>query len=346
MFRTALALSSALLLLPTSALAFASPSELFEAIQESPGARSFSLNTHGGNKGIYVSIWAHGSEQGSDIENLKLQTNATIDIVNHGKKLRIKGEFLMVNGMAYFRLLSAEGVDADTHATLSALSEAKRWIAIPLTEDIVTNVSGNLGLGFGTSDLSGADTSFELKKVQSQSGNRHTLTLTQGAAILLAQSLRDILQDSEPISDDFFPWQALADSVEFLMTVETDAEDTFLGSTFRITMKNAHAYFSAEGTKKRLNEALTLEAPEDAVMADQFLENLNGLDGFDSVPANSEVQEMEDNAETPKVQPEGRSNTTDPSCSEAGDDPVKMVQYQRMGICPTVRVPTRAGEYR
>lgn len=345
MRRLSFALTTLLLLSPLAAsAAFVTPSALFMAMQNG-APRSFSLMAHADTPdNVYVSVWANGSLQGTHEMDMQLTTKATVDVVSGDLKARIKGEIMAVNGMLYLKITSVDTSMKNDFASLSANLRQHVWLKMPIDMDALSIIQ-NPAFTLSETDPTEADMTFDIASSPEKNGTTYTLTLKSDAAAQLALSLREMLNDTSTVSDDFFPWKALAEGVRFEMIVKTDASDGFISNSYSLHTKGTKSSFSLNGTEK-ITSALRLTAPADAM-------NLYELGSIFGDTAGS-VMDMSalDMSTMPSVMEPTEENITfdsvddavitfDPSCEDSSISPLQKLAMQRDGTCPVEKTPTR-----
>ena len=159
---SALAATVALLTPLAASAAFDMPSDLYTAIQGEGSAHSFSLTSHGGSNGTYLSIWANGNEQATVTGDTQLTMNATVDVANDGMKARLKGQMMIVDSMLYLKVTSVTGNQKGALAPLAALVNEKRWIAMPADDNMLADVTGTDVGVLSTTSPAKADAMFRM----------------------------------------------------------------------------------------------------------------------------------------------------------------------------------------
>ncbi len=331
-------ISAALLLSPAlSFAAFSTPSQLIEALQDDARARSFFATAHAGSQGTYVSVWANGKEQGKQAENTSLSMNVTVDVVQGTTKTRMKGQVLVIDEILYFKILSVQSTPKD--AATAVLQN--QWISIPLVQSAFSSVSSDLVTGFTSSEPTAVNSIFTLSSYTDKGLRVYKLSLTPDSAVDLAMQLKDLLNDTQSTSSDFFPWRELGKSISFSMTVVLTGKDRFVSSSFSLSMRTKNSSFSARGSEQVLSGPLSLTAPTDAIALSSLPQSARGL--------TQELPLMLQEPSLPQESPESGTELSAPNSvpSDACTDPTvssaKLLELQRSGVCPTKKVPTRYG---
>ncbi len=347
MRRLSIALSALYLLSPLAAsAAYLTPSALMAAIQGG-APRSFSITAHADAQGdTYVSVWANGTLQGTDATNMQMWTKTTVDVVSGDFKVRAKGEMMVVEGMLYVKIASIDGSMKSEFATLSADFVQHKWLKTAFDVSALEVVE-NPAFSLSETDVMEADQTFNMETKAEKNGTSYTLTLKTDAAAQLALSIREMLQDTSSVSDDFFPWRALAEGMQFEMVVKTDAKDALLGSSYSMSTKGAQSSFTLTGTEKPA-AALHLKAPADAMSIEEIGAMFSG-----------EVPEYFEDSTTDMMEPEmteptdgdftiepasafdSIDNDTLSSCDDSSIDAMKLLSMQRDGTCPITKTSTR-----
>jgi len=358
MNRLSFAVAASLLLAPLSAAAaYSSPADLMAAVQDEKIPRAFSLTAHSMSDGTYVSIWAHGTQQGKDVASMQMNTKATVDIVRGSMKIRAKAELIVTGGMLYVKLVSLDGAYASPFASVSAAIKQQQWIALPLDEAMLQEITGNAALPIGSSDAGAANTIFHMQSKAGTNGSTvYSLSLTQDYAITLAQMIRELLQDNSSSSDDFFPWRQLAEGMRFESTVITDAKDMFVSSSFSLSTSSTHSSLSLKGSETRLNTSLAIKAPANAVSINQAfasfadltgdlphsglmlptLDNLNATSGYEPMMMQPTLSDGNFNSIDDVTPPEQSI-----SCNNSSLAPAEFLMLQRSGVCPVQKKSIR-----
>ncbi len=346
MRRLSIVLTTLFLLSPlTASAAYTTPSEILDAMQTGT-PHSFSATAHAASANkMYVSVWANGNLEGNDPTTIKFWTKATVDVVSGDMKVRAKVELMMMDGVLYAKLNSLDGSMKNIFASLSATFRQNVWLKMPLDTDASALLPEHAYF-LPTGDIYDADTIFNVTSVSNKKGTLSTLTLKPDAAADLALMIRELLQDTEAVSDDFFPWRALAESVQFEMTLQTDSRGAFVGSSYTMSTKGANSSFALSGTEKPTT-ALKLTAPSDAIGLEELGTMFtNSMPSHMGMPSTSDMMMdhsvMEpidmmyefDSIDSAKAPP-------DPSCDDSLVDSLKKLMLQRTGACPVIKTPTR-----
>lgn len=307
--------------------------------------RSFSLMVHADAPDeTYVSVWANGSMQGANPEDLQLMTKVTLDVVSDEFNIRAKGEIMAVQGMLYLKITSVDGSMQSDFATLSAKLVQHKWLktgldtsSLDLVENPVFGLTGN--------DTE-ADNTFSMATKADANGTTYTLSLKPDAAAQLALMIRELLNDTDSVSDDFFPWRDLAEGMRFEMIVKTDAKDAFAGSSYSMSTKGTTSAFTLTGTEKPTT-ALNLKAPAGAVTIDELAQLFgnsylgSSSDEMMMEPAMLDVEEVMINSSYQPNAFDMLDNNTLSSCDDPSIDGAALVMMQREGVCPITRASTR-----
>jgi hypothetical protein len=340
-------ISAALFLAPSLALAaYQTPGELIRAIQAG-SARGFQVMAHGEADQSFVSVWMNGASEGNTTESTNVRTNATIDIVRGGSKMRAKGEMRVTDGSLYLHLDSLSGPLAKPFSSLIK----DEWATLPFTREMATEMTNGFAFDLGSFDPAVADELFTLKQTQNNGVDTYTLTLLPDLAPELGQKIREMLADTQPVSDDIFPWKALADGTKFTLTVKM-AGDRFQGSTLLLTLKTKHASFKATATETALASGVAVTAPTNVV---SFEDIAGALATWIAAPIGSAIDEAmpqwtppakDENIPAEDFVPPGTTfDSVEPlSCSATSE--TEMVMLQRVGACPVTRTSTREAMYR
>ena len=340
MRRLSIALATFLSLSPlVASAAFMTPAALVAAIQNG-APRSFSLAAHANMPdNTYVSVWANGSMQGTNPMDMQMLTKTTVDLVSGDFKIRAKGELMAVDGTLYVKLTSLDGSMTSDVATLTGNVRQHKWLKASMDMDMIEFAQNPVFSMSG--DMTHADDTFNM----TANGRTYTLTLKPDAAAKLALMIRELLNDTDSVSDDFFPWRDVAEGMRFEMVVKTDAKDAFSGSSYSISTKGAGSAFTLTATEKP-TAALNLKAPADAVTFDELVP----LFGRSYLEDSSEMMmepadvELEEEVIDSSYEPDDfdmLDNDTFSSCNDPSIDGAKLVMMQREGICPIQKASTR-----
>lgn len=300
----------------------------------------------------YVSIWANGSMQGINPSDMQLTTKATVDVVSGDMKIRAKGEVMVVDGMIYLKLSSVDGSMSSDVATVSGKLVQHKWVKMPFDATGI-DITQNPAFSLTDADLSNPENTFAMTSaVTSNGGTTYTLSLKPDAAAQLALAIREMLNDTSSVSDDFFPWRDLAEGMHFEMVVKTDSKDVFAGTTYTMSTRGKQSSFELSGSEKP-TAALSLKAPTNAVSISE-LEMMFSSD----VPSYLGEPMMDDESmdeesmeptmdEEPMTWDTGSFDILDDgtlsSCDDPSLDPMKKLMMQRDGSCPVNKATTRQG---
>ncbi len=357
MKRLSFAVAASLLLVPMQSLAaYSSPADLMAAIQNNAVPRSFSLTVHGMSDGTYVSVWANGSEQGTDPATMQLTTKATVDVVKGKLKIRAKVELIATNGVVYVRLMSLDGSYMNAFASISGMFKQQLWISLPLDEGMLEAFSGGNGLVAGAADPAQAEHMFHMQSKPGKNGGTvYTLSLTQDYAVTLAQLIREMLNDDSSASDDFFPWRQLAEGMRFENTIVTDAKDVFVSSVFSLSTSSNTSSLSISGKEQRLAGTLNVKAPANTMTMDEALAAFSDLENdvpdammpddimMEPTMPSVDVDSMVDDGTTFDSVDEVSAPTYEADCTDPSLTPQQLLTLQRGGFCPTTKKSTRYG---
>ncbi len=323
-------LASAILLLAplTASAAFETPSQLFHSLQQNSVDKSFSVTAHGEVKGTFFSIWANGKE-GVSAEAPAVSMKATVDIVSGPTKIRIKGDVIALGDTLYLKVSDIQGTK---DPAAKKLMQEKGWISMPLGNSDLSKLSGNVvPVGLSSTDASAADSMFTLTSAPWKGNKNYVLSLSPDFAPELALRIRKLLNDTQPVSDDFFPWRELGESIKFSMYVLTTPKDAFLSSGFSLSLKSKSSIFTVKGTEQALSKPLNISAPSIVSPSSDVLPALEQLTGTvmkDESSSSSSFDSVDEKA-------------VDAACNDPMIAPSKLVELQRTGVCPFTKVPTR-----
>lgn len=340
----------ALLLTPFAAsAAFVTPGELFSSLQ-TDAAKSFALEVHASSQGTYVSVWASGTEQGQS-ENIRLNMKATVDVVKDGMKMRLKGDILMVDGSMYLKVSSLDGSLLNDVASVTAKVKQLQWVQLPLDELMLDGAMDTTMFSVSSTDPAMADSMFTVSSKAGNGGTLYSVSLQPDFAAELALSIRGLLNDTEAVSDDFFPWRDLAEGIRFEMTVQTNAQNAFVSENYSMSTNSASSYFRVSGREKVLASPLQLTAPAGALTLDEVAAIFGD---WDDVPDlgdwKSETSEdmmwdgmMSGDAIEGSSFDEIDLETSGyiPECNDPMLTPTQLFMLQREGTCPVNKATTR-----
>jgi hypothetical protein len=181
--------------------------------------------------------------QGIDPSDMQLTTKATVDVVSGDMKIRAKGEVMVVDGMIYLKLSSVDGSMSSDVATVSGKLVQHKWVKMPFDATGI-DITQNPAFSLTDADLSNPENTFAMTSaVTSNGGTTYTLSLKPDAAAQLALAIREMLNDTSSVSDDFFPWRDLAEGMHFEMVVKTDSKDVFAGTTYTMSTRGKQSSF-------------------------------------------------------------------------------------------------------
>jgi len=219
-------------------------------------------------------------------------------------------------------------------ASFSGNLQQHVWLEMP-TDLMAQNLLQNLTLAAAEE----IDDTFDMTSEASKNGVTYTLTLTPSAAMETAVAIRELLHDESSVSDDFFPWEALAKSIDFSMVVTTDANDTILNQSLTLHKKGANSSFSFTSTEKP-TPAVTLKAPAGSMSLDEI-----GSFFGQSTPTYEEDITSYDENEWTDDETMSDFDVVDDGISASCEDPsisaLQMLSLQRDGTCPVQKTPTR-----
>ncbi len=342
--------TASLMLMPTAALAaFDTPGKLITSIQEQSG-RSFQMSVHSQQKSTYVSVWANGASEGTTPEAMKLRTNATVDVVQGDMKVRAKGEVLVLDGSLFLKLNALQGNYTSAFGSFAINGYQKQWLTIPFNGEISPLLSESVTLDLGSIDAGNADAMYTLQHVMSNGINIYTLNLAPDYAPELALKLRSMLGDTEPVSNDFFPWRELAEGIHYELIIRTDSKDRFLSSTLTLNTGTKDANYSATISEKAMAGSMSISRPAKAVNIEEVLGMVlpsNFADDMDTSSVMEENSLAEDGATFDSVETEvstpteTMSNEVDPACVDPSLTALSLLSLQRSGVCPVGKISTR-----
>ncbi len=345
MRRSLLAISTTIFLLAPMAAsaAYDKPSDLLSTLQASAAARSFSLSAHAGSDGTYVTVWGNGSEQGED-GAMQLWMAATIDIAHGGMKARLKGQIMIIDSMMYLKIGSVEGTDKKALSSLATIAKQKKWIVLPMDNNSMADLTGtDIGV-LSSTDPAEADGMLMMQNQTVKGTTTYHFQLLPDFAATVAKKLRLMLNDTEPVSTDFFPWRELAESIHFDMSIMTNAKDQFLSSDFTLSMKGKNSYFNSKGTEKALSKALTLTTPKDTISLENLSSTFGDLSGKLPSTPSMMPSSMKGNFNAVDQGNGGSMNVNiNAECLDPNTTAMRLLMLQRTGDCPTKKTSTRAG---
>ncbi len=250
-----IAVSLTVLLSPLSAVA-ATPSELVTSIQNSGAARNFTMQTHSESAGTYTTVWANGVAQGSGTDS-EFWTMATVDMTRGGTSMRAKVEVMIIGGTLYAKLHSMTGDLGNGFVGGPQAFMDNKWVSTTADAGAIQQLF--FGIPFDVAAIDATHLN-EMYSVRSND-NTHTLTMLPGSAIKLALTLRGLLGDTGPVSDDFLPWRQLGENTNATVRILTDSRSNFASGSFSLRMKNRQSLFTASGTQTRRGAATTMTPP-------------------------------------------------------------------------------------
>lgn len=366
-----IAVSLTVLLSPLSALA-ATPSELVTSIQNSGVARNFTMQTHSESAGTYTTVWANGVAQGSGTDS-EFWTMATVDMSRGGNTMRAKVEVMIIGGTLYAKLHSMTG-DLSVGGPQAFMD--KKWVSTTADAGAIQQLFFGIPFDVAAIDATHLNEMYSVRT----NDNTHTLTMLPGSAIKLALTLRGLLGDTGPVSDDFLPWRQLGENTNVTVRILTDSRGNFASGSFSLRMKNRQSLFTASGTQTRRGAATTMTPPapveplerdglpfgglilgqlwQPMEPAPRLLQKFEMIDmPTDSTEANTDTPgaplilnttnsvkmryDMETNTLTIENSASPISAEADCSTENGG----LLVMFQRLGACPIKKASTRYGGY-
>lgn len=123
---TSLAIAFGSLAVPLVALAaYASPSALFAALNDTGAARTISTEAHVHLDGDDIALWVKGETEGKTLATAKAKANVTFDHLSDGVLDRVRMRVMILDGKLYLRMISGKGLTAE---------DLRNWQSYSLTE--------------------------------------------------------------------------------------------------------------------------------------------------------------------------------------------------------------------
>lgn len=269
--RTFASLLLAAFFFPVVAQAATAP-ELMTKMNMAPGA-TFSVTARVHQDDMYVSVWLKGT---GGYTTPSLDAAATMDIVQGDMNARLKGDVRVNADGIFMRLREATGTfdNEFAHGMMSAYT--KKWIQIgDATMSELYFIGLPLDVGQGAAGVELGDESFTVQSFASGGGTKHIMQLKPDAAAELARSILDLLGGDRPVIQDFFPWRALAESLQFEVTVQENSQGVLQSRTANINVQGENSYFVFDSTETFLAASPVVATPTDMITL-EAIENLFG----------------------------------------------------------------------
>jgi hypothetical protein len=228
--------------------------EIVLAVSSVPG-HSFQFTIHGKNTdGMYFSVWGKGS---MNLDTQSMDASATIDFSGNGMKGRLKGGLRFVENQGFF--FKVDTVDSSYSDLLTSFNvdfAMKEWIRMDM---------GILGDAENYEDwmtmmVDTQTSTNDIFTVQESPAGTFILQLKPDAASAVAAETLDFLGGDRPIVQDFFPWRALAESMEFQSVVKT-ADGMPVSRSTTINVTGAKTYFTLAMQEQFSKTAPDIKAP-------------------------------------------------------------------------------------
>lgn len=330
--RTLSSLFLILFLIPSLASAATMPSEIIGRINDAPS--TFAITAHVKQDDTYVSVWAKG--QSVDPEHVTM--NTTVDIAQKEAKMRIKGDLIMVPEGLFLRIREMSGDMNSESLALSMSAHTKGWVQIG-DSALMSFFGIDPSTEFSATE---ANDIFTMQTVPSATGTTYVLQLKPDAASEMARMILDLFGGDRPVIQDFFPWRALAESMNFQLTVQTKADDTFVSYALAMDVRGEKSFLDLRVTEQARASASNITAPADFFSLEELMGSM--------MPAESDMPMMEelDTWEGTEV-----PDFTDASFEDVDTENVVLsvtcspmdapsfVGLMRSGECPVERVSRR-----
>jgi|GEM_PF-4046940 len=267
-------LSVTVLFVPMMASAM-TPMEVSSNIFARAGS-TFSMTLNMKNiDGVYVSLWANGT---MGFASPVMDINTTIDMVNKDLKGRMKGSLRMIPDGLYVNVTDISGSFNNQLALMNMNVKTKQWLQVmssSMMQDMFTDLSWRALLSRAGEDV---DAMFNVQEVPSATGKTYVLSLKPDAAAGVARELLDILGGDRPVIQDFFPWRALAESMNVQVTVQENTKGEIISRSVTADVTGSNSYLKVSSTEKILASLPVLNAPVGAFSYDQVLKIMGAAD--------------------------------------------------------------------
>jgi hypothetical protein len=260
-----------LLMMPMTALGM-EPMDLLMKMNAVPGT-AYSLTAHVHMDGAYVSIWSKGT---MSMTSPLVDAQATVDIVYQELNMRLKGDIKM-NEDGMFLLVREVSGDYDSEfAKSTSNAYMKKWLRVADAEMIELFGAGNMMMI--DEDLTSSNDMFTVQSVPNAQGKTYILQLTPDAAAGMAQDLFDSMGGDRPAIQDFFPWRALAESIQFEVKVQENAQGTLTSRTANVNLTGEQSYLKITTSETFLSTVPAIVTPEGAMSLDDLIMEFSGFD--------------------------------------------------------------------
>lgn len=241
MRRLASAVLLTALLIPAMASA-AAPSDIIGTVNDT--GRSVSMTMHTLKDGTYSTIWAKGYAIGQDTMSL----SATIDTMQNKKTMRTKSDIIILPNATFVRMQGTKGI------------EAGAWMMVQ-NGDITTLLNPTLGAPTSFDPMTSAEM-FNVQTLPFAGGTTYVFQMKPDAASNIAAEIFNLLGGDRPVIQDFFPWRALAESMNFQMTVKTKGDGSLLSRSLTMDVRGEKSSFELTLTEQATASAPAITAPE------------------------------------------------------------------------------------
>jgi hypothetical protein len=341
---------SSLLLTPAAGLAaFDQPGQVLQAIRTQEQPRTFSSEVHGHKGDTYFAAWMSGSASAWNTPSqTKLWGKMTVDVVRGVFKLRGKLEMIVTDGRVFVKLDSVDVSMADTVLAMSAELNQKKWVEVPMDDEMLKQWQDAASLTPQNTELVGG--ALEMTQTMNGANRIYKLSLQP-----------EVMGQFKTMVSEMFSGYGMADLpdaiVEFGMTAEMTAGDAFVGSSAKIRVLSGDFEMTVTGNEKRLGTMAAVNIPADYLTSDQFEAYITSL-GMGMMPFGDDMGMSDDMMTMPEDEwtdtalPEATNPTFetiepqseeswDPRCTDEETSPLLLLSLQRTGECPTVKPNTR-----
>lgn len=334
-----------LLVMPMTALGM-EPSSLFAKMVAVPGTTySFTIHTH--SEDVYVSVWSKGTMSVIGTQTPLVDAQATIDVVYQDMKVRLKGDLKMNAEGIFVRVKEASG-KFDNEAIHSAMNAyTKKWIRVADAETLSLFGQGGMMVD---DDLQTTNDMFTVQSVPSAQGTKHIVQMKPDTAAGIAGDLFDMLGD-RPLIQDFFPWRALAESMQFEVVINENAKGMLTTRTSTMNLNGEKSYVRMTSSETFSYTAPTITTPTDWIAAEEMIALFDTVDPFvqDAMQVEYDESLYEDYEEFDSTDEDmlefGEEWSNDGYQVWSGDcwaeTSAELVALQRSGDCPVEKVSRR-----
>lgn len=259
-----------LLVMPVTALGM-EPGDLLGRMNAVP-ASAFSMTLHAHQEDVYISVWSKGALA---MNGTQVDAQATVDVVYMGMKMRFKGDLRVNQDGVFVFVREMSGNYSSDFAFSSSTAYTKKWIRLADSEMLELFGVGNFLMM--EEDLAMAGDMFTVQSLPGVNGTKHILQLKPDAAAEVARDILDMLGGDRPVVQDFFPWRALAESIQFEIVVQENTRSELQNRTAAVNVTGEKSYFTFQLSESFLSTLPTVVTPTNVISLEEIMAMFSGL---------------------------------------------------------------------